>query len=213
MANERTAKIIRQLKEIREKRELTYQNILDMVEESGNYVSFSTIRRVFAEGSEEQNFKYHDSIKPIAIALIGKEPTEPQDGETKSIAEMETNALREIALHKEDMIQELHAENQRLQDEYAIRINYLKEESTKKSEHIATLTAQLSKKDRTILTLAAGLIGLLMLICVTLFVDVSRLDIGFVRNIAGTPLAIVGAILALILGVVVYTVYRRTAKK
>lgn len=213
MHEQKVKEIIAQLKEIRNAKGYTYQRIFDMVEESGGFVSLSTIKRVFAEGSEENHFRYEYSIRPIAIALIGADPTEPHDGETMSIAEMETNALRKIALLKEDMIQELHSENQRLQDEYATRINYLKGESEKKSAHIASLTDQINRKDRLILVLAGGFLGLLVLVCIALVVDVLHLDIGFVRGIVGRPLAIFGIFFVLLLIVAVCIVYRRIRSK
>lgn len=48
-----------------------------MVEENGDSVSLATIKRIFASGSEEQRFRYEDTVAPVARVLFGsKRPAE-----------------------------------------------------------------------------------------------------------------------------------------
>ena len=83
-----------------------------MVEQSGGYTSQSTIRRVFAEGSEDHDFRYRDTIQPIAQVLIGvNEEAEP-------LTAPEADALKNIALLKDNMIKELEAKNAELEINY-----------------------------------------------------------------------------------------------
>ena len=63
-------KTIRRLKEIKSEQGLSVPKIMDLMEERGQFVSESTIKRVFADGSEEQSFRYQDSIAPIADVLL-----------------------------------------------------------------------------------------------------------------------------------------------
>ncbi len=179
MHEQKTSEIIAQLKKIKKTKGYTYQSIYEMIKKSGGLVSMATIKRIFADGSEEKNFRYEDSIRPIVIALVGKEQKEPQEGQAMSIAEQEANALRAVALLKEDMIQELRDENQRLKEEYDIRLKYIKEESTKKSEHIATLTEQLKKKDKNNFWLTLIIILLTLLIIAALIIDRINPDLGY----------------------------------
>lgn len=105
---ERLKEIIIQLKQIKYERELSIQDICDMVRAAGFATSLSSVRRVFAEGSEEQNFRYQDTIQPIAQTLIGvHEEAEPLNA-------AEADALKSIALLKDSMIDDLQRENDQL---------------------------------------------------------------------------------------------------
>lgn len=138
---ERLKEIIVQLKQIKYDRDLSAQNIHDMVIEAGLYTSMSSVRRVFAEGSENQNFRYQDTIQPIAQVLIGvNEEAEP-------LNPTEADALKNIALLKDSMIRELERENEalqakveRMERDYAdarVKIDFLLELNRKKDEQIA----------------------------------------------------------------------------
>ena len=105
---ERQREIILQLKQIRRDRELSIQDVYFMVKGAGFSTSESSVRRVFAEGSEEQNFRYQDTIQPIAQVLIGVK----EEGEPLNVAE--ADALKQIALLKDSMINDLQRENEQL---------------------------------------------------------------------------------------------------
>lgn len=184
MSEQKIKEIIAQLKEIRKVRGLTYQRIFEMVEESGGNGSLATIKRVFADRSEERSFRYEDSLRPIVIALIGKDPVEPQEGETMSIAEQEANALRTVAALKEDMIAELREENRQLTESYEKKLEYIKEESAQKSLLITTLTQQINRKDKAIFWLVLAVIALSVLIIAALIIDRINPHLGyFWRNV------------------------------
>lgn len=138
---ERLKEIILQLKQIRYERELSVQDVHDMVVEAGFATSFSSVRRVFADGSENHNFRYQDTIKPIAQVLIGvTEEAEPLNA-------AEADALKNIALLKDAMITDLQKENESLSARvaelerdtnlYRERIDWLVDQSRKKDEQIA----------------------------------------------------------------------------
>lgn len=61
---------IKRLKEIKEENHLTNQQIADKLAAKGKFVSETTIKRVFSSGSESMNFRYSDSIAPLAEVLF-----------------------------------------------------------------------------------------------------------------------------------------------
>ena len=62
MFQEKITDVITRLKRVREENGLSYQRIADLVEANGGYVSLSTIRRVFAEGSETFGWQYENTL-------------------------------------------------------------------------------------------------------------------------------------------------------
>lgn len=170
MADKKTQQIIRQLKAIRAERSLSYQNICDMVEASGGCVSLASVKRVFADGSEEQNFRYNETIRPIVIALLGINEPPAEDGSQSA----EVEALKTVIGIKNQTYDELISENERLKADYEGKLTYIKNEAVQKHEHIMELTAQIKRKDRIIFWLAFALIALLSLAVVALVID--RID-------------------------------------
>lgn len=73
--------IIPKLREAKEAKGLSYQDITDITEENGEYVSVSSVKRVFAKDSDVSNFRYNQTIRPIIRAVLGldEETAEPTD--------------------------------------------------------------------------------------------------------------------------------------
>lgn len=92
--------IIIRLKAVREEKQLSYGDILEIMEKNGDYLSKSTLSRVFADGSENASFKYEETIRPIAKALLDIETIEDTD-------DMDTAALKTLLKYKIDRIEEL----------------------------------------------------------------------------------------------------------
>lgn len=88
-----TKDIIVKLKAVREEKGLSYSDILDLMEKNGDYLAKSTLSRVFAEGSEEQSFKYEETIRPIAKALLDIETIEDTD-------DLDTQAMKILLTYK-----------------------------------------------------------------------------------------------------------------
>lgn len=95
-----TKDIIIKLKEVREEKGLSYGDILDLLEKNGDFLSKSTLSRVFAEGSEEIKFRYEDTIRPIANALLDIDNIEDDD-------EMDVKAMKALLKYKNQMIEDL----------------------------------------------------------------------------------------------------------
>lgn len=97
-----TKDIIIRLKEVRKERELSYGDILDLMEKNGDFVSKSTLSKLFADGSEEhpEKFRYENTLRPIANAILDMENIEETD-------DMDIQALKAILKYKIDRIKEL----------------------------------------------------------------------------------------------------------
>lgn len=131
------------------------QDIHDMVINAGLFTSFSSVRRVFAEGSEEQNFRYQDTIQPIAQVLIGV------NEEAEALNPAEADALKQIALLKDAMIHDLQKENdslsrrvaqleadmERIVGEYERRLEDFRESLKRARDRVDKLDAQIERKD------------------------------------------------------------------
>lgn len=136
--------IIIRLKKVKSKQpEYTLQKIAD---HTG--VSFSTVSRIFAEGSENQSFRY-DSIRPIAQMLLGIDDLDEGDDDEK--------ALKAIIQFKDTRIKELEAKiaedkeryERKLEKEraqYRASLDFLKHQIEKKDERIDMLFAMIKDK-------------------------------------------------------------------
>ena len=100
--------IIVRLKEVREEKGLSYNDILNLMEQNGDYLAKSTISRVFADGSEEQSFRYEETIRPIANALLDIDNIEETDN-------MDTRAMKSLLKYKNDRIVELEQRIEQLE--------------------------------------------------------------------------------------------------
>ena len=103
-----TRDIIVKLKEVREEKGYSYNDILTMMEKNGDFLSKSTLSRVFAEGSEELSFKYEETIRPIAKALLDIENIEDTD-------DMDVRAMKSLLKYKIQRIEDLEKQLEHLQ--------------------------------------------------------------------------------------------------
>lgn len=97
-----TREIILKLKEVREEKGLSYGDILELMEKQGDFVSKSTLSRLFAEGSEDCSFKYEETIRPIAKALLDIETIEDTDN-------MDVQAMKSLLKYKMQLIGDLES--------------------------------------------------------------------------------------------------------
>ena len=95
-----TKEIILKLKEVREEKGLSYGDILELMEKNGDFISKSTLSRLFAEGSEDGSFKYEETIRPIAKALLDIETIEETD-------DMDVQAMKSLLKYKMQLIEDL----------------------------------------------------------------------------------------------------------
>lgn len=151
--------LILKLKDVREEKGLSIADIMKMIEENGDFISKSTIARVFAEGSEDVTFRYEATIKPIANALLDIGTIEDTDN-------MDTQAMKLLLKYKSDRIQELEKQVQELEsaldkqkikaseklekerESFSRSIEFLKEQVAYKDKRMDLLLEAVQKKDK-----------------------------------------------------------------
>lgn len=104
--------VILKLKEVRDEKGLSYNDILNLMEKNGDYLSKSTISRVFADGSEESSFRYEETIRPIANALLDIEEIEDDDN-------TDVRAMKSLLKYKIERIEELERKIEHLESSLA----------------------------------------------------------------------------------------------
>ena len=157
MAN--THDIILELKEVRDKKGLSLNEILAMVEKNGDFVSRSSVQRVFADGSEALSFRYDDTIRPIANALLDIDTIEEDD-------ELDTQAMKSLLQYKNNRIKELeqqlkqaeaskdkeklkyHEKLDKEREQSRRSIEFLKEQIAYKDKRMDLLLDSVEKKDK-----------------------------------------------------------------
>lgn len=133
-----TKDIIIKLKEVREEKNLSYGDILDLMEKNGDFLAKSTISRVFADGSENKTFMYEETIRPIAKALLDMETIEDDDT-------MDIKAMKSLLKYKIQRIEELEKEL----DKQKIKAHEkLESERGQSRKSIEFLKEQVSLKDK-----------------------------------------------------------------
>ena len=148
--------IILQLKAIKEEKQFSIQTIYCMIEKNGDMLSKSSIARVFKEGSENENFRYNETIRPIAKALLDIETIE--DDDTADIRTMKMLLKYKMEKIKSLEIQLSNAATQykehiskieeQLREEKAKYHNKLEKERTQYNQRIDFLMHQINLKDK-----------------------------------------------------------------
>lgn len=139
--------VILKLKEVREEKGLSYGDILDLMEKNGDFLAKSTLSRVFAEGSEDIKFRYEDTIRPIAKALLDIETIEDTD-------DMDTKAMKSLLKYKIERIEELERQIEHLEaslDKEKVKYHEkLDKEREQSRRSIEFLKEQITLKDKRI---------------------------------------------------------------
>lgn len=125
-------KIIQALKNAKAEWEITYPRLMDMLEANGTPISLTTLRRVFAEGSERNDsFNYSTTIAPLEAILLRDDIPEPESNPY----------AKELESHKAV----IHAQNEELVRLYKMtehlesRVDFLVDQCKKKDELIQRL--------------------------------------------------------------------------
>ena len=139
MHQKKIADIITKLKKVREENGLSYQKIVELVEKNGDYVSLSTVKRVFEDGSEAYGFQFENTLKPIANAVLGIY------SETDIVSASEVDALKAVVAYKSDRISELEAQLNRTEESYRRRLDFLKDQISLKDQRIDKRDAMIER--------------------------------------------------------------------
>lgn len=142
-----TKDIILRLKDVRNERGYSYGDILDLLERNGDFLSKSTISRVFQDGSEELSFRYEETIRPIAKALLDIETIEEDD-------DLDVQAMKSLLQYKINRIEELEQQIEQLEvsfDKERLKFHEkMEQERARFNKSIEFLKNQVSLKDKRI---------------------------------------------------------------
>ena len=174
--------LILQLKAVKSERGLSNQDILELLQAKGYYTSLSTIKRVFADSSEDIAFRYEESIQPIEdVLLVEAAPVPVEELESIEDAQQyvsQIEGLQAAVLLKDNLIEELSRNNTALQttvEEQSATIQ-------KQAETIAKLKKKLSQVQTKLALVVAAFIILTILVFTYLIIhDVPNPDYGIFR--------------------------------
>lgn len=155
----KTRDLIIKLKAVKEEKGLSLNKIADLIEANGDFISRSSIQRVFADGSEDSSFRYEETIRPIAKALLDIETIEDDDN-------LDTQTMKTLLKYKIQRIEELEQQLEQLHNaldreklkhhdkidniraEYERKIDFLKEQIAYKDKRMDLLLQSIDKKDK-----------------------------------------------------------------
>lgn len=140
--------IILKLKQVKEEKNLSYGDILELMDKNDDFVSKSTLSRVFAEGSESSNsFRYEETIRPIAKALLDIETIEQDDT-------IDVQAMKSLLQYKIQRIEELERQIEQLESDFNKEkvklLEKMEQEREQRQRSIEFLKGQISLKDKRI---------------------------------------------------------------
>lgn len=119
----RSQELIRKLKEAKAEKNISYTALLAELDGIGAGMAMSTLKRVFAPGSEEKDsFNYEGTLLPIARVLLGDEAEK----------EAELAGLRAIVHKQKEDIARL----QEMREHLEKRIEFLLEQIEKKDRRM-----------------------------------------------------------------------------
>lgn len=153
----KTKDLIIRLKAVKEEKGLSLNKIADLVEANGDFISRSSIQRVFADGSENSSFRYEDTIRPIAKALLDIENIEEDDSldtaTLKSLLKYKIQRIEDLESQLEKAQAELdneklkrHEKIDEIRKEYEKKIDFLKDQITLKDKRMDLLLEAVLKK-------------------------------------------------------------------
>ena len=154
-----TKDIIIKLKAVRDERNLSLGDILNLIEENGDMLSKASVQRVFADGSEEQSFKYEETLRPIANALLDINTIEDGDNNDekamKTLLRYKSQRIDELERRIEDLELALSKEKVKYHEKLDVErernarsIEFLKIQIEKKDDRIDKLLQAVYSKDK-----------------------------------------------------------------
>lgn len=133
---------IERLKRVKKEQELSISQIMDMLSTKGYYLSEPTLKKVFSENSGSYNFKYRDTIAPLADVLLdlyGDATDESTSDEVKHLIR-EKNKMIEILLYK----------NEEQKADYEKRIAHLKKQVERLEGNLDFRERMIDRKDEVV---------------------------------------------------------------
>ena len=125
-----TQQLIKQLKDAKREKEITFPRLMELLEKNGKSVSLTTLRRVFADGSEwNDSFNYESTLLPLAEVLINNVDI-PIPADSPYATEIE--GLKSVIHVQNEEIARLHE----LKEHLEARVTFLLEQIEKKDRRM-----------------------------------------------------------------------------
>ena len=138
---------IKRLKEIKEEQGLSVSQIMSKMAEKGYPVSESTLKRVFAPGSEKMSFRYQESIAPVAEVLFeeyGDTGVTDDASELRKIIADRDKTIENLMIK----IEEQEKSAQQFQKMCSERRTLLESHISDLQAEVELLRSQIEKKDK-----------------------------------------------------------------
>lgn len=110
-------RVLQELRIVRKAKKMSYQCIVDATESIGAAVSMSSVRRVFDERFNADDFKYETTLKPIVRVVMGIEEDFYEEPQTLPEATASVEGLVAVVDYKDAKIEQLEAELARYRKE------------------------------------------------------------------------------------------------
>lgn len=116
--------LLAKLRTAKDAKALSYQDIADITEQNGEAVSLSTIKRIFQKESNLEDFRYHQTVRPVVRAVLGLDEETEVPAAQPSTQQAEQyyatiEGLKAVVDLKHEQITALQKENARLTSELA----------------------------------------------------------------------------------------------
>lgn len=118
---------ILRLKQVRIEKGVTYEEIVSGVEKNGDSVSLSTVRKIFADGSEDEISVKWSTIQPVGYFLLGIDETESYNPANARMYFEQIDALKTAVSHAEkenSMLEDLIKEKTKAIAHFQKQIKY-----------------------------------------------------------------------------------------
>lgn len=133
---------IERLKRVKKEQELSISQIMDMLSTKGYYLSEPTLKKVFSENSDSYNFKYRDTIAPLADVLLDLY------GDSSDVST--PDEVKHLIREKNKMIEILLYKNEEQKADYEKRIAHLKKQVERLEGNLDFRERMIDRKDETI---------------------------------------------------------------
>ena len=143
--------LILKLREVYAEKHVSYDQILSLMEQDGEFSSKSTLSRLFGKNWEKYSFDYEKTLIPIANVLLDVETTEADDDADtkayKSLLRFKMSIIDENAKKIEELKEQIEQVSSREKMKY---LDKLEKETIKFQKSLEFLKHQVELKDKRI---------------------------------------------------------------
>ena len=207
--------LILRVKEAKASTGITYKEIEDKTRQIGTPVSESSIKRIFAEGSENKMTRNDKTLIPIASVLLApeviKEAMQPQKEATEEsldIIAMKDERIdvlkRQMAAKETEYLEKIAELNRKLEQKdedhrelVAVLNREIEKIESTTNERIAYFKERMARNDKMVITLGTALGVLVFVILIALGIDSFHHHVEWLSESYSTLVLIFGAVIVL----------------